>query len=80
VPATSPELAALGATVRQFRTRLGLTQEALADRAGVHSTYVSGVERGVRNVTFRVLVRLLRALETDWGRFGKALASRGVRL
>jgi transcriptional regulator with XRE-family HTH domain len=78
--AKSRELAALGATVRDMRTGLGLTQEALAERAGVHPTYVSGVERGVRNVTFKVLLRLLTALETDWGPFGKALSRRGVRL
>lgn len=41
---------AFGLRVRALRTALGISQEALAERAGVHRTYMSDVERGERNV------------------------------
>jgi transcriptional regulator with XRE-family HTH domain len=42
---------AVGRAIRQLRKARGLSQEELAYRAGVHRTYVGGVERGERNVT-----------------------------
>lgn len=54
---------AFGARVRKLRTGLGLSQEALAERAELHWTYVSGVERGVRNPGLNTVGRLARALE-----------------
>jgi transcriptional regulator with XRE-family HTH domain len=56
------DLAALGQFVRQHRLAAGLTQEGLADVAGLHWTYVSDVERGRRNPTYRVIRQLARAL------------------
>lgn len=41
---------AFGLRVRALRTVLGISQETLAERAGVHRTYMSDVERGERNV------------------------------
>ncbi|MDB6123165.1 MAG: DNA-binding protein [Pedosphaera sp.] len=41
----------------------GMSQERLAERAGLHPTYVSMIERGVRNVTLDVSSRLARALK-----------------
>ncbi len=52
----------LGSKVQHLRHDQGLSQEELADRAGLHRTYVSGVERGVRNPTLTVIDRLARAL------------------
>ncbi len=52
----------LGSKVQRLRHDQGLSQEELADRAGLHRTYVSGVERGVRNPTLTVIERLARAL------------------
>lgn len=52
----------VGRNVRQARQKAGLSQEALADKAGIDRTYVSGVERGVRNPTVTVLARLAGAL------------------
>ncbi len=56
-------LAKFGASVRMHRVRLDLSQEGLAAKAGLHRTYISGVERGVRNLGLRNLIRLSRALQ-----------------
>lgn len=55
-----------GAAVRRRRAALGLSQEALAERAGLHRTYIGGIERGERNVTLRVAAKLARALTTSF--------------
>lgn len=52
----------LGDAVLVARDRTGLTQEALADRAGMHRNYVGGIERGERNPSLTQLVRLAAAL------------------
>ncbi len=46
-----PMLVAMGKFIRQKRISLGLSQEELAARAGLHRTYISDVERGIRNLT-----------------------------
>lgn len=58
-------LAALGARVRDRRAVLGLSQEALAERAQLHRTYVGSLERGERNVALINIVRLAVALQVD---------------
>lgn len=55
----------VGANVRRKREAIGLSQEALAFEAGMHRTYISGIERGVRNPTVTVLERLAIALKTE---------------
>ena len=52
----------LGARVQRLRQDQGLSQEEFADRAGLHRTYVSGVERGIRNPTVTVLGKLAAGL------------------
>lgn len=52
-----------GEQVRRLRHAQGLSQEALAIKAGLDRTYVSGVERGVRNVSLRNIHALARALD-----------------
>ena len=51
-----------GDAVRARREGLGLTQEDLADRADLHRTYVSDIERGSRNVSLLNIERLAAAL------------------
>lgn len=51
--------------VRAFRGRLDISQEELAGRAGLHRTYVSDIERGVRNLSLESIEKLARALETS---------------
>lgn len=53
----------VGLNTKRLREAKGWSQEALADQAGLHRTYVSGVERGVRNPTITVLQKLADALE-----------------
>lgn len=53
---------AFGSAVRLFRETSGISQENLAERADLDRTYVSGVERGVRNPTLRIIEKLASAL------------------
>lgn len=51
--------------VQRIRREKNLSQEEVAHRAGVHQTYLSGVEGGKRNPSVRVLERIADALEVD---------------
>ena len=51
------------AVLREARTEKGLSQEELADRAGMHSTYISQIERGVKSPSLRSLEQITDALE-----------------
>lgn len=53
----------LGRTVQRLRTERGWSQEELADQSGLHRTYISGIERGIRNPTVTILERLAKALK-----------------
>ncbi len=52
----------LAKNIRAYREKLGLSQEALAERAGMHWTFISGVERCKYNVSLSSLVRIAKAL------------------
>jgi len=60
-----PALVELGRRVRAERTKLGWSQERLAQQASLHFTYVSSVERGERNISLINIVRLSEALGVD---------------
>lgn len=63
----SPLTVSLGASVRSRRSRLGISQEELAERAGLHRTYIAGIEGGGRNITLKSVEKLARALDTSVG-------------
>ena len=53
---------AFGRTIRDRREAQGLSQEALAAKAGLHRTYLADVERGGRNPSLLSIVRIARGL------------------
>jgi transcriptional regulator with XRE-family HTH domain len=55
----------VGLNVQRLRRALDLSQEELAFEASIHRTYISGVERGVRNMTVTVVARLATALQVE---------------
>jgi len=58
----------LAKNLRQLRQDKGWSQEAFADEAGLHRTYVSDLERGARNPTISVVDKLAAALGVAPGR------------
>ncbi len=52
----------LGKAIKNRREKLGLTQEQLAEKAHIHTTYVSGVERGVFNISIVKLASIADGL------------------
>lgn len=60
-----PSIEFIGNAVRQRRLAMGMSQEDMADRVGVHRTYYSSLERGAFNFTVTVLFRLAVGLECE---------------
>ena len=54
-----------GESVKSLRSSLGISQETLAERADLHRTYISDVERGTRNLSLESIIRLAAALEVS---------------
>ena len=52
----------LGSRVRELRQALGLSQETFAGKCGLDRTYISGIERGKRNVSMLNIERIAKAL------------------
>ena len=79
---------ALGRNLRAERTRMGLSQEAMAEHLHVHRTYIGGLERGERNVTLQTVERFsaslgLHPLDLLWDRDRVAVlidAAGGLRI
>lgn len=60
-----PHRIAFGSRLRVLRLAREWSQEEFAHKAGLDRTYVSGVERGVRNPTLDVIMKLANTLEVD---------------
>lgn len=58
-------LRVLGERIRARRKSMGFTQEGLANKAAIDRSYIGGVERGERNMTFTVLCQICSALDCD---------------
>jgi transcriptional regulator with XRE-family HTH domain len=63
----------LGAAIRHYRKQAGVSQEQLAEQAGLHRSYLSGLERGKETEQLRRILRVLRQLgvrmtleKADW--------------
>jgi transcriptional regulator with XRE-family HTH domain len=57
----------LGLNLKKLREEQGFSQEGFADHCGLHRTYISGIERGVRNPTVLILDRIAKALKVPAG-------------
>ena len=62
-----------GHAVRRYREKLGLSQEAFADVAGIHRTYVSSIERGKVQVSIGIAHQLATALQIPLSRIWRDL-------
>ncbi len=61
----SPILEAFGQNVRKFRVEQGLSQEQLADSAGLHRTYIGMIERAEKNITLCNIEKIANALSVN---------------
>ena len=72
-----------GLTIKEWRGKSGISQEVLAERAGLHRSYVADIERGARNVSLHSIEKLAQALKvslsTLFEPLGHSAATRGVR-
>lgn len=60
---TGALVTALGLAIQGRRKKLGLSQDDLASKAGLHRTYISEIERRSRNLSVKILVRIAMALD-----------------
>jgi transcriptional regulator with XRE-family HTH domain len=72
----SGELQELGRRIRAARVVLGFSQEELAYESDIDRSYIGGVERGERNITFNVLCKIATALRCDVAALTKDLPRR----
>ncbi|MGE6577398.1 helix-turn-helix domain-containing protein [Paenibacillus xylanexedens] len=62
---TSNFLKLVGEQIRFLRKQKGLTQEALSEKAGIHYSYISGIENADRNISLETLEKIINALEVN---------------
>lgn len=71
--AKQPHRVALGNAVRELRLERQWTQEHLAHKAGLHWTYIGGIERGERNVGVDNIIKIAKALGVPPGQLFKTI-------
>lgn len=62
MPRERQQLKILGETIRHHRTRLGLSQERLAEKAELHPNWIGRIERGEQWISLHALLRIAEAL------------------
>ncbi len=53
-----------GRSIRKIREQKHLSQEAVAELAGIHATFLGRIERGVQNVSLKTIQKIAKALKT----------------
>ena len=76
-PSLNDIVESFGLAVRSLRIQRGYSQEQLAERSQLDQTYLSGIERGVRNPTLRVIARLADGLGVTLGELFQAASDVG---
>lgn len=61
----------VGNRIKELRNGLGISQEELGFRSGVHRTYIASLEVGKRNVSIVTLEKIVKALEVSMSEFFK---------
>jgi transcriptional regulator with XRE-family HTH domain len=74
MPKRDKTLTEFGRNVSRLRSDAGLSQDKLAEKADLDRTYLSGIERGVRNPGIKIVIRLARALEVSLDKLCKGVA------
>jgi len=69
----------VGQRLRTYRIQRGLTQEELAEKADLHSTYIGQAERGEKNLTLISLEKILIALDVSFSDFFEHYDSRSAQ-
>lgn len=59
----------VGNRIKALRNKLGISQEELGFRSGVHRTYIASLEVGKRNVSIATLEKIVNALEVSFSEF-----------
>ncbi len=79
MPSKLMPLKVLGERIREMRKVKKLTQEDLAYESGIDRSYIGGVERGERNLSFNKLCQIARALGSDVAALTKDLPEEASR-
>jgi transcriptional regulator with XRE-family HTH domain len=64
VPRADKQRIKVGESIREFRKRARMSQEALAEKAGLHPVYIGKIERGEQWISLHALLRIAAALRT----------------
>lgn len=59
----------VGIRIKELRAKLGISQEELGFRSGVHRTYIASLEVGKRNISIVTLEKIVKALEISFSEF-----------
>jgi transcriptional regulator with XRE-family HTH domain len=66
-------LVSFGKRVKEERLKLNLSQEQLAERAGLHRTYIGMIERGEKNITLINICKIAKALDISVANLARGL-------